>query len=100
MSDWPNGNMPSQQTPGPDHAAPEYDVVPDDEIEPKTKSATAAASASSAVVVPFVVYVVDLAFYGGGDIDVPVPVLGMIGLVVTGACTFAASYYARHVQRA
>jgi hypothetical protein len=84
----------------PDHAAPEYDVVSDDTIEPKTKSATVAAGSSAAVITPAVVLAVDQLFYGGGDIDVPLPYVGLIGLIVTGVSTFVASYYARHVQRA
>jgi len=92
--------LPSSETPGPDHAAPEYETVSASAIEPKTSRATAAAGGSAAVIVPFVTYLVDAVFYGGGDVDVPLPVVGFIGLIVTGASTFAASYYARHVQRA
>lgn len=94
-------DLPSATTPGPDHAAKLslYESVPASAVEPKTKAATIAAGGSAAVVTPFVVYVVDQVFYGGGEIDVPAPVFGVIGLVVTTALTFAASYRARHVQR-
>lgn len=92
--------LPSAQTPGPDHAAPEYEVVSASAVEPKTKAATAAGAGSAAVITPAVVLLVDQLFYGGGDIDVPLPYVGVIGLFVTGVCTFAASYLARHVNRA
>lgn len=84
-----------------DHAAPgPYEVVDAAAVEPKTKAATAAGAGSAAIITPALVLAVDQLFYGGGEIDVPLPYVGVIGLVVTGACTFAASYYARHVQRA
>lgn len=90
------------QTPGvPDHAAPEpYEVVDPSAVEPKTKAATVAGAGSAAIITPAVVLAVDQLFYGGGEVDVPLPYVGVIGLVVTGVCTFVASYYARHVQRA
>lgn len=91
-------NLPSQGTPGPDHSA--YEVVSPTTIEPKTKAATFAGAGSAAIVTPAVVQLIDELFYGGGPINVPVAYIGVIGLVVTGACTFAASYYARHVNRA
>lgn len=93
-------SVPSETTPGPDHAAPEpYQVLPDGAVEPKTKAGTAAAAGSAAIITPAVIYFVDELFYGGGEIDVPLPYVGLIGLIVTGVCTFAASYYARHVNR-
>lgn len=90
--------LPSELTPGPDHAAP-YEVVDPSAIEPKTKAATVAGAGSAAIITPAVVLAVDELFYGGGAIDVPLPYVGVIGLVVTGVCTFVASYYARHVNR-
>lgn len=88
------------QTPGiADHAAPKYDVVEADVVEPKTKAATAAGAGSAAIITPAVILAVDELFYGGGPIDVPLPYVGVIGLVVTGLCTFAGGYFARHVNR-
>lgn len=90
-------NVPGQ----PDHAAPEpYQTVTGSEVEPKTKNATLAGAGSAAIITPAVVQLVDQLFYGGGDLNVPVTYIGVIGLVVTGACTFAAGYYTRHVNRA
>jgi hypothetical protein len=88
------------QIPGvPDHAAPEYEVVDPGTVEPKTKAATVAGAGSAAIITPAVVLLADELFYGGGPIDVPLPYVGVIGLIVTGLCTFAASYSARHVNR-
>jgi len=88
------------QRPGvPDHAAPEYETVAASAVEPKTKAATVAGAGSAAIITPAVILAVDELFYGGGPIDVPLPYVGVIGLFVTGVCTFVAGYYARHVQR-
>jgi len=89
------------QIPGvPDHAAPEsYEVVDPSAVEPKTKAATVAGAGSAAIITPAVVLLVDELFYGGGPVDVPLPYVGVIGLVVTGLCTFAGGYLARHVNR-
>lgn len=84
----------------PDHAAPAYDVLSASAVEPKTKAATVAGAGSAAIITPAAVQLVDELFYGGGPINVPVAYIGLIGLVVTGVCTFVASYYARHVNRA
>jgi hypothetical protein len=89
------------QIPGiPDHAAPDFDVVDASAVEPKTKAATVAGAGSAAIITPAVILFVDDLFYGGGPVDVPLPYVGVIGLVVTGVCTFAAGYFARHVNRA
>jgi hypothetical protein len=92
------------QTDGvPDHAAPEpltaaqFDAVTADVVEPKVRAATAAGASSAATLLPFVLWL--LATYVFPD-GVPLPVQGVVGLLVTGACTFAAGYYARHVDRA
>jgi hypothetical protein len=69
-------------------------------VETKVKAATAAGAGSAAVLTPFVIWVVDqMAFNGDAAPDVPLPVVGVIGLVVTGVCTFAAGWYARHSPR-
>lgn len=69
-----------------DHQAPAAPTA----IEPKVAAATAAS-----VLVPLVLWL--LATYVG---EIPLPVQGAIGTLLTGACTFAAGYYARHVDRA
>lgn len=74
----------------PDHAAP---AVP---VEPKVKAATAAGASSAAVLLPFVLWLLGVYVFPDG---VPVPVQGLVGLVVTGAATFAAGWSARHVNR-
>lgn len=87
----------SRLTPGPDHAA--YEVLPDRAIEPKTTAATVSGAGSAAIITPAVLLLVDQVFYGGGELDVPLEYVSVIGLVVTGVCTFVASYFARHVNR-
>lgn len=81
--------LPSQSTPGPDHAAG---------IEPKVKAATVA-QLPAAVIVSFVLWAIDGIWYGGGEIDVPVPVVGLVTLVVGAASAFIGGYLAPHVQR-
>lgn len=69
-------------------------------VETKVKAATAAGAGSAAVITPFVIWVVDaLAFNGDAAPDVPLPVVGVIGLVVTGVSAFVAGYWARHSPR-
>lgn len=92
--------LPSQSTPGPDHSTPEYDVVDEKAVEPKTKAAPAGAAAG-AIVSAFLVWAADQLWWNGADVEpsVPLPVIGIIGLVVTSAGSFLASYTARHVNR-
>jgi hypothetical protein len=83
------------------HAAPELtvaviDVAAADDVEPKVKAATIASSATAAVL-PFVLWLLAVYVFDG---EVPLPVQGVVGSVVTGALTFAAGYWARHVDRA
>ncbi|GAB3142507.1 hypothetical protein GCM10027290_17170 [Micromonospora sonneratiae] len=74
--------------------------MPNAPVESKVKAATAAGAGSAAVVTPFVVWVVDQLFFNGDATpEVPLPVVGMIGLVVTGACTFVGGWYAKHTPR-
>lgn len=89
--------LPSETTPGPDHA---YEVLDEKSVEPKTKAAPIGA-ASGAVVSAFLVWAADQIWWNGADIEpsVPLPVIGIIGLVVTSAGSFIASYSARHVNR-
>jgi hypothetical protein len=71
------------------------DTVDATAIEPKVAAATAAAS-SAAVVVTFLLWLLGAYVFGG---EVPLPVQGIVGLIVTSAATFLAGYYARHVDR-
>lgn len=69
-------------------------------VETKVKAATAAGAGSAALITPFVVWLVDeLFFNGAAPPDVPLPVVGLIGLVVTGVSTFVAGWFARHTPR-
>lgn len=81
-------------------AFPDEDLEPAEParypVEPKVKAATAAGASSAAVLVPFVLWLLAAYVFGG---DVPLPVQGVVGLLVTGACTFTAGYWARHVNR-
>lgn len=65
-------------------------------VEPKVRAATWAASASS-LLLPAVLWALGVYVFGG---EVPLPLQSLVGVLVTGACTFAAGYYARHVDRA
>lgn len=64
-------------------------------IEPKVRAATAAASTAAGVLVPAVLWLIGRLL----GADVPVAFEGLIGLLITGVCTFAAGYAARHVDR-
>lgn len=71
-------------------------VVGPDVIEPKVRAATAAGATAAGVLVPFVLWLLAAYVFHG---EVPLPVEGFVGLLVTGACVFAAGYHARHVDR-
>jgi hypothetical protein len=69
-------------------------------VESKVKAATVAGAGSAAVITPFVVWVVDELFYAGSaPPEVPLPLVGLIGLIVTGICAFVGGWYARHTPR-
>lgn len=69
-------------------------------IEAKVKAATAGAAGSAAVITPAVIWAVDaLWFNGQAAPDVPLPLVGLVGLVVTGGCAFAAGWWAKHTAR-
>lgn len=93
--------LPSQNTPGPDHAIPDYETVSEKAVEPKTVAGVVGAGGGFAVS-EFINYLIDVVWFGGPDLlpTVPLPVSGFVGFVVTAGGAFAASYYARHVNRA
>ncbi|MGN9802079.1 hypothetical protein [Micromonospora sp. L32] len=80
------------------HPVPAADVPRP--IESKVKAATVGAGGSAAVITPAVLWLVDeLWFNGAAAPAVPLPLVGVIGLVVTGACAFVAGYLAKHTAR-
>jgi len=97
-------------TPGvADHAAPAphaaavsgylvglVDTAAAAEVEPKVKAATSAGAGSAAIILPAVLWLLSTYLFHG---QVPVPLEGLTGLVVTGVCTFSGGFYARHVDR-
>lgn len=88
----------SHLTPGPDHAAP-YDTVPATAVEPKTKAAGVGAGAGG-VLATFVLWGLDGLFWNGDAApDVPLPVAGLVITAVPAGVAFAASWWARHVNR-
>lgn len=90
--------LPSEQTPGPDHAS-RYEVVGHGDIEPKTKAATGGAAAGS-IISAFVIWVLDEIFWNGAEApEVPFEVIAVVGLIITSALTFLGGYWARHVNR-
>lgn len=92
---------PSVNTPGrADHSAEPWEVVPSGAVEPKTKLATVGAG-SGVIVATFLLYLIDVLFYGGpgSGPDVPEPVQTFVVLLVSVAGAFAGGYYARHVNR-
>ncbi|MEV4760158.1 hypothetical protein AB0J86_34360 [Micromonospora sp. NPDC049559] len=69
-------------------------------VETKVKVASAAGAGSAGILTPFVVWGLDQLFYhGDGQPDVPLPLVGLVGLIVTGGCTFVGGWYARHTPR-
>lgn len=73
-----------------DHQAPATATA----VEPKVTAATAAASTAAGILLPLLLWL--LTTYVG---EVPVAVQSAVGTLLTGVCTFAAGYYARHVDR-
>lgn len=68
-------------------------------VEPKVRAATGGAAAG-AVITAFALWLLDQVWWNGDAApDVPMPVVGLVGLVVSGACAFVSGYYARHVNR-
>lgn len=91
--------LPSQQTPGPDHLGRGYEVLDADAVEPKVKGAAVGATAG-VIVTDFLVWGADELFWNGDAApNVPFPVAGFIGLVVTVGLTFLGGFVARHVNR-
>ncbi|MEV5765234.1 hypothetical protein AB0L34_11780 [Micromonospora sp. NPDC052213] len=41
----------------------------------------------------------ELWFNGAAAPDVPLPLVGLVGLVVTAGCAFAAGFWAKHTSR-
>jgi hypothetical protein len=80
------------------HAAVKYAIVGPKTVEPKTKAAAGGATAGS-VVAGFLIWLIDTLWFGGGELDVPLPVTLFVTLVATAGLSFASSYYARHVNR-
>ena len=70
-------------------------VVEATSVEPKVKAATWGASAS-ALLLPAVLWALGVYLFDG---EVPLPLQSLIGVAVSGLCTFVAGYYARHVDR-
>jgi hypothetical protein len=69
-------------------------------VETKVKASTVAAGGAAATVTPFVVWLVAALFFNGPAApDVPLPVVGVIGLAVSGLAAFAAGWWARHSPR-
>lgn len=77
-----------------------YELAPTRAVEPKVLAATSA-SGASAVVAGFLLWLLDEWLWGGPEVppEVPMPVALFVALVVTTAGTFAAGYWARHVNR-
>jgi hypothetical protein len=63
----------------------------------QVKAATVAGAGSAGVITPFAIWVLDQIFFNGAaQPDVPLPLIGVTGLIISGACTFAGGWYARH----
>lgn len=63
-------------------------------VEPKVQAATASAAVTAGMVVPVLLWL--LGTYVG---PVPPELAGALTMLLTAACTFAAGYRARHVDR-
>lgn len=69
-------------------------------VENKVKAATAGGAGSAALITPAVIWAVDeLWFNGAAAPEVPLQLVGLIGLVVSGLCVFVAGYWAKHTNR-
>jgi hypothetical protein len=91
--------LPSERTPGPDHAAPAYDVVGPDAVEPKTKAAALGGGAGG-VVAGATLWGLDALFWNGeGPPGVPGPIEALVWVAVPAGVAFVSSYFARHVNR-
>lgn len=68
-------------------------------FEDKVKAATLGAGAAGTVTT-FCLWALDCAFWNGdGPPDVPIPVVGLVGLIVPAAGAFIGGYVARHTPR-
>lgn len=68
-------------------------------IEDKVKGATLGAGAAQ-IVTAFCLWGLDELFWRGGEMpDVPVPVTGLVGLLVTAGGAFLGGYVTRHTPR-
>jgi hypothetical protein len=81
------------------HAAGAYETVTAGAVEPKVKAATGAGAGAALVVTPFLLWLIARLWFAGDTAGIPLEVTGMVGFVVTGLCSLAAGYYARHVNR-
>lgn len=74
------------------------DVAAADAVEPKVKAATAAGATAAGLIAPVVLWLLSRYLFDG--VELPLPVATAVTTCITGLCTFAAGYYARHVDRA
>lgn len=69
-------------------------------LEPKVKAAVGGVVGGAGAVAPFLLYLIDVWLFGGGEFDVPLQVVGFVEFVVGGAFALAAGWIAPHVDRA
>lgn len=68
-------------------------------IEPKVKAAVGGVVTGAGAIAPFLLYLIDVWLFGGGEFDVPLQVVGFVEFVVGGACAWVGGYWAPHVER-
>lgn len=68
-------------------------------VEPKVKAAAAGVATGSGAIAPFLLYLIDVWLFGGGEFNVPVQVVGFVEFAVGVFCALAGGYLAPHVDR-
>jgi len=68
--------------------------------EPKVKASAAGATAAAGLVTPVLIRIADDLFLDGdGPASVPIEYVGLLSAVVVAVCSWAAGYWAPHVER-
>ena len=82
------------------HAYPVQEAVVKYTTEPKVKFSTAAGASAAGLVTPVLIRIADDLFLDGdGPATVPIEYVGLLSAVVVAACSWAAGYWAPHVER-
>ena len=82
------------------HAYPVQEAVVKYTTEPKVKASAAGATGAAALITPALLYLIDdLLLDGEGPATVPYVYAALIGGAIVAVCSWAAGYWAPHVER-